>query len=238
MQEKPLYAQVEERLKEKIESGSWGPGDRVPGEQALCKQLGVSRVTLRHALSNLANDGLIVKEHGKGTFVAGEDCGADALNGPTRSSISFSDICRNQGHEPSSQLVSASLETEYPEEVASFLDLTGSPAFKLCRVRFSDGRPLLYETNYFRPSFAFLAEYDLEGSIYEILRKRGFVPGDHSRRIGIVYADELDTRLLKVELGAALLYNRSFVRDSNGMPLHVADQHAIADDPGLYQFYA
>ena len=63
MDEKPLYLQVEDRLKANIESGAWGPGEQVPGEQILCKQFGVSRVTLRHALANLVNEGLMVKEH-------------------------------------------------------------------------------------------------------------------------------------------------------------------------------
>lgn len=57
MDEKPLYLQVEDRLKANIESGAWGPGEQVPGEQILCKQFGVSRVTLRHALANLVNEG-------------------------------------------------------------------------------------------------------------------------------------------------------------------------------------
>lgn len=238
MDEKPLYLQVEDRLKANIESGAWEPGEQVPGEQILCKQFGVSRVTLRHALANLVNEGLMVKEHGRGTFVADNESTSAASDGHARSSVSFSDLCRLQGKEPSARIVSASLEADCPKEVVSFLGLDNSPAFKLCRVRFSDGRPVLSETNYFRASFAFLAEHDLEGSLYELLQRHGVMPGELTRRIGIVYADNRDAELLKVDLGSALLFNRSFVKDSEGHPLHVADQHAIADDPGLYQFYA
>ena len=100
MEEKPLYLQVEERLRANIESGAWGPGEQVPGEQILCKQLGVSRVTLRHALSNLVNEGLMVKEHGRGTFVADKENATVASDGNARSSVSFSNLCRLQGKEP------------------------------------------------------------------------------------------------------------------------------------------
>ena len=53
MEEKPLYLQVEERLRANIESGAWGPGEQVPGEQILCKQLGVSRGAISRAMQTV-----------------------------------------------------------------------------------------------------------------------------------------------------------------------------------------
>ena len=66
----PLYYQLQELLKEQIESGAWKPGDRLPSEPALARRYGISRVVVRQALAILQDDGQIVRVQGRGTFVA------------------------------------------------------------------------------------------------------------------------------------------------------------------------
>jgi GntR family transcriptional regulator len=66
----PLYYQLQELLKEGIESGVWAPGDMLPSEPELARQLGVSRVVVRQALAILQDDRQIVRVRGRGTFVA------------------------------------------------------------------------------------------------------------------------------------------------------------------------
>ena len=74
----PLYYQIEEWLRGQIASGQLKPGDMLAPEIALCEELGVSRLTLRQALKNLTDDGLLIRKRAKGTFVA-----------PRRSAITF-----------------------------------------------------------------------------------------------------------------------------------------------------
>jgi GntR family transcriptional regulator len=66
----PLYYQLQELLKERIESGGWNPGDRLPSESELARRYGVSRVVVRQALAILQDDGQILRVQGRGTFVA------------------------------------------------------------------------------------------------------------------------------------------------------------------------
>lgn len=66
----PLYYQLQEVLKQQIESGLWQPGSPLPGEQELARNFGVSRVVVRQALSILADDRQISRVRGVGTFVA------------------------------------------------------------------------------------------------------------------------------------------------------------------------
>jgi GntR family transcriptional regulator len=66
----PLYYQLQELLKEQIESGVWAPGDPLPSEPELARGLGVSRVVVRQALAILEDDRQIVRLQGRGTFVA------------------------------------------------------------------------------------------------------------------------------------------------------------------------
>lgn len=66
----PLYYQLQEVLKERIESGVWQPGDAIPSEPDMAAAFGVSRVVVRQALAILEDDRQIVRQKGRGTFVA------------------------------------------------------------------------------------------------------------------------------------------------------------------------
>ncbi len=66
----PLYYQLQELLKEQIESGVWSPGEALPSEPELARRFGISRVVVRQALAILEDDRQIVRIKGRGTFVA------------------------------------------------------------------------------------------------------------------------------------------------------------------------
>ena len=66
----PIYFRIQEALRGRISTGALGPGDRMPSETELARDYRTTRVTVRHALSRLAYEGLIVREAGRGTFVA------------------------------------------------------------------------------------------------------------------------------------------------------------------------
>jgi len=68
--QRPLYAQASEALKNLMQGGGYAAGDRLPSEVELSQRLGISRPTLREALRHLEEDGTIVRRHGVGTFVA------------------------------------------------------------------------------------------------------------------------------------------------------------------------
>ncbi|MBE7043244.1 MAG: GntR family transcriptional regulator [Ruminococcaceae bacterium] len=65
---RPLYLQLADFLREQITSGQIKPGDRLDSEPEMVKKFGVARLTVREALQQLVNEGLVVKKHGKGTF--------------------------------------------------------------------------------------------------------------------------------------------------------------------------
>ena len=65
----PLYRQLEEILKQRIKSGELKPGDQLPTEFELCDEFGISRISVRQALAELANDGFLCRHQGRGTFV-------------------------------------------------------------------------------------------------------------------------------------------------------------------------
>lgn len=89
----PLYQQLMARLKNDILAGVYPSGARIPSEQLLCETYGVSRVTVRKAMLDLVQEGLLVRRQGKGTFVADERIQRDLLQ-----ITSFSAACRQNGH--------------------------------------------------------------------------------------------------------------------------------------------
>lgn len=67
---KSLYAQIKDRIKEQILTGKFKKGDKIPSERELCLMFGVSRITVRQAINEAINEGLLFTVQGKGTFVA------------------------------------------------------------------------------------------------------------------------------------------------------------------------
>jgi len=68
----PLYQQIQHLIRHRISKGEYTPGSQIPSESELCRELSVSRVTLREALRDLVRDDMLVKIQGKGTFVAND----------------------------------------------------------------------------------------------------------------------------------------------------------------------
>lgn len=68
---KSLYIQIKDKIKEQILSGKWPKGSKIPSERELCETFGVSRITVRQAIAEAVNEGLLFTVQGKGTFVAG-----------------------------------------------------------------------------------------------------------------------------------------------------------------------
>ncbi len=83
----PLYAQLRELIVERIEDGDYEEGSQIPSEMQLCKELDLSRPTVRQAISDLVNDGVLEIQKGKGTFVASEP---ERLEIPHFTALSFS----------------------------------------------------------------------------------------------------------------------------------------------------
>ena len=88
----PLYQQLEQTLKAKIEHNQWHKGDKLPTELELSRQYDVSRITIRKALDSLVKSGYIVRRSGKGTFVTNEK-----IQRPISGASSFTEICHAMG---------------------------------------------------------------------------------------------------------------------------------------------
>jgi GntR family transcriptional regulator len=134
-------------LKESIESGKFAPGQKLPSEDEIARQLNISRITLRTALQKLELLGYVDRKRGVGTFVVGSqkihmDAGIERL-------VSISEVMRQRGHVPGTKEISVSAQNA-DKTIADELQISvGDPITVISRVRTMDGMPLIYDHNIF-----------------------------------------------------------------------------------------
>src|SRR5712691_2228269 len=97
----PRYLTLAKSLAAEIGRGAVVPGDRLPGERELCRSFGVSRVTVRRALAELRDQGMIEPDGPRGWFVL------SASLGEPNALMSFSEMARSRGLTPTSRVVVA-----------------------------------------------------------------------------------------------------------------------------------
>lgn len=139
----PLYDQLVDILTEKIEQ-EYQPGDLMPSERELSERYGLSRTTVRLALQELEKLGMVVRQHGRGTFVA--DRSAQAAN--LVQSYSFTEHMRSLGRVPETTILEFS-EIDADKKLAESMGARlGDKLFKLKRLRSADGVPMMVEMSY------------------------------------------------------------------------------------------
>lgn len=132
-------------VRKRIDSGAWQPGNRVPSENQLCEQFGISRMTAKRALDELAQDGLIVRRRGAGSFMAGNSVRSSFL-----AIRNIADEIAETGRVYSNRVL-RQREVAASKEVASLLGLRpGDPVFHSLIVHVGDGEPVQLEYRYVR----------------------------------------------------------------------------------------
>ena len=140
---KPVIDQVEEVLRARIRERIYLPGERLPAELTLTQDFGVSRATVRTVLTRLANEGLIIRRQGDGTYVNQRVGEVNTLGGL----LDYGRLITESGHQPSIQPVSI-IHRSANEEEASLLKLApGEPIVVLVRLFLADERPFILATN-------------------------------------------------------------------------------------------
>ncbi len=199
----PLYDQLVDILSEKIEHECVA-GDMLPSERELSERYGLSRTTVRLALQELESLGLVVRQHGRGTFVADRSVQAANLT----QSYSFTDQMREMGRDPKTTILEF-VEMEADKNLSEHMGVRlGEKLFKLKRLRSADGMPMMVERTYLPlRKFITLKRPLLEQKpLYEVIEV------DYQEKIRVAeeeffasIARPADARLLDIGEGAPVL---------------------------------
>ena len=212
----PYYAQLAAILRKAINDGDWPPGFALPSEADLCQMFAVSRTAVRQALGELAAEGLVRKERGRGSFV--RERRAEFVIQEMRG---FLDEMREQGKPVQTEVLDLSTCLASPD-YAALLDVpTGNELIRLERLRSAgDEAIVLVETLLPSPRFKGVLDEDFRTrSLYDHLRDSyDVVPSGGHRLVEAVAAERRAARLLGVRTGTPLLRLRSVNVDQHGQP--------------------
>ena len=228
MEYAPRYREIEAALRIRI--ARLRPGQRMPSDADLCAEFGVSRMTARHAMSQLADEGLVRRDPGRGTFVA-----EPPTHRRANFLMTFSHEMRRQGRVPSSRIVERCVRPPTDPERADLRTGRGAEVVELRRVRLADHEPVAVETAVLtaRCIEAVMAA-DLEtGSLHEALISEGVVPTRGKSTIGAEAASSDDAVLLGIRAGTPMLVERRLIYDQRGRPIERTESRYAADRYGL-----
>jgi len=225
-----LPAQAQQLLLGLITEGTYRPGEQLPPEKDLAARLGISRPTLREALGNLEQQGVLVRRHGIGTFVTSGNShplqtGLERLESvmelAARQHVHAQVDALEIRQEPASQALAQSLQV-----------LPHSLLTAIRRVIVVDGKPVAYLADY-APA-ALLSPVDLgegfNGSVLELLRKKPDLPlGQALANIVAVNADRFLCEKLSVKPGQALLLLEETLFDPDGRPIEFSQNYFVPD---------
>lgn len=213
----PLYHQIREIIRAEIERGTYKPNEQIPTEQELVEKYNASRITIRRAINDLVEEGLLVKKQGKGTFVAMPKIKREiiAVN-------SFSHRMREAGLVPGSRVLSMRITNSTPT-IQKYLELgPEDQVIEIERLRLADNEPVMIEKTYLPyKEFPKVMEADISiGSLYKFLEEEyGVVPAKSKRSLEIVLSNKYEADLLHIRVGQPLFLLRAIVKSQDDKPI-------------------
>jgi len=161
----PAYFQLKNIILGKIESGEYREDNLIPSERELSDLLDISRMTVRQALNQLVQEGVLHREKGKGTFVSKSKI-------EQRNIMSFSDTVQKKGLVPSTRVLHFSKE-EAGEDLKAILELKGNEKiYNIRRLRLANNIPVGIEEDFIPEKYCpNMDKFDLTGSLYRLIKE-------------------------------------------------------------------
>lgn len=216
-----LYESVLSSMQEKVRSGEWAQGNLIPREMDLCTQYGVSRSTIRMAMSRMVSDGLLTRVKGVGTYVTH----AEYLQATTLFLSSFARDLESRGINVCTELLSFCMVPAVPH-VNQKLDLpSDARLLRITRLRYPqdafDKGPLVLTTSYFPAALQEkLQNYDLEKTpLYRALQDNGYERRTSDKYLSAQVLTARECHLMGVEPGALAISISSTAWDQHSHPL-------------------
>jgi GntR family transcriptional regulator len=222
----PLYYQLKARIEEQIESGRWKPGDRVPSESELGEFYRVSRTTVRQALAELVNQGMLLRIQGKGTFVS-----EPRIQQRLSQLTSFTQDMQARGKQPDSQVLRLELTSPSPQVKEALQLRAESQVILLQRLRLADAVPMAIESAYLHfEKCKPVLDADMTGaSLYQLLQSIDVIPIRARQQWTAVACPGVEARLLGISKGSPVLRIQRTTYDQYDQPFEQVESYYRGD---------
>jgi GntR family transcriptional regulator len=200
----PLYIQIRNLLRERIRLGEWDADEPMPTEEELVAHFGVSRTTVRQAMSDLANEGLVVRHAGRGTFAR-----QPVMVVRMQQWHSLTTDISQRGLQPSKKTLCVEKLDARAEIAHRTSELAEGDILHIQSVRYADGIPIVVLDNYFPFELCgFLAEVELDApnnSIEHALAEHGIELARANGEISAAAATKEEAKHLEITPGAPVV---------------------------------
>jgi len=209
------FATLEKKILARIKDGVYPPGQPIPSERILAESEGMSRMTVRNAISDLVQQGILFRQQGRGTFVSANKFTENNL-------MSFSKAIANKGKTPSTRVLFFALAKaeDYPDIEPLF---GGQKVYVAKRLRLADETPVAIETVFLPFSHVpNLKKPMLEGSLHDLMREKyDLEPKTCELSVSATLCTEADQRVLAVAKNTPVLNIRSKYFSTSGELIYI-----------------
>lgn len=210
----PLYYQLENIVRKRIEDGIYKVDEKIPSERTLSEELNISRMTISKAINNLVEEGILYRKRGQGTFVSKSKVNFfPGLMG-------FTEIIKNKNMNPSSKVLCQKI-IEPDKHLCEKLQISEiEKVIFTQRLRLADNEIINLEKSYVPYSLCSkLLEVDLSvESIYKLLTEEGYKPSKANQEVQAILSNDELSELLQINVDEPIL-KRKRVTYSKDIPI-------------------
>ena len=216
----PVYYQLKEAIIKKIADGIWKVGQCIDSERELSETYGVSRMTIRQALGELVQEGILIREKGKGTFV----CEPKVKQ---KDMMSFSEIIKRTGRNLRTEVLEFK-KIQTPEDFSDIFSF--EEVYKINRNRIVDDECIANEVVFIPVDYCgYVDEEKLKGSLYKMLEEFGYSVDHSESSIRSVIMDDYYKKIFNVDSEVPLLQTFSKTINSDGKVLFIEESTYRSD---------
>lgn len=223
-----IYLDVRDDLYDKITSGVYKSGDKIPSERELSETYSVSRMTVRQAINVLVKDGVVYREKGRGTFVSVPNLYQDNMK-------SFTQTLIEQNMHPTTKVIEASMVTHL-KSISQILHMDPRTSYyKIKRLRLGDNVPIALETVYIPTKYVpGLLDHSLEHSLYQVLEEQyGYEMTNIACEIEACISNKILMGVMELKNQEGLLKITGITYDQNGRRIFYEESYYRSD---LYKY--
>ena len=227
--QQPLYARIKETLLADIKSGRYQPGEKIPPEPQLEKIYGGSRITIRRAVTELCQEGVLNKQQGSGTYVSEVLLHRCIVGGKIFEG--FTQTCIANGVQPGARVTRCEIIPAGEVERKCLRLPEKSMLLYVQRIRTANQVPIYLENAYMSYDiYADLMQKNLnDTSIFRAMEQvSGRSPaGVAYRSLGVARADDEQAAKLDIALGEPMLLMKVIYTDAKGLPVYIGRQYYV-----------